>query len=58
MYCKSTIVSFYKPTLLFWELLTILTKEMYKNMYCAVFLVQLLMGETGKEPAGEMLYCT
>jgi len=28
MYCKSAIVSFYKPTQLFWELLTILKKEM------------------------------
>ena len=35
-----------------------LLKEMYKNMYCAVFLVQLLMGETGKESAGETLHCT
>ena len=45
----SANVSFCKPALTFWELCTILTEEMYKNMYCAVVLVQLLMGEGGKE---------
>ena len=33
----------------FWELRTVLTEEMYTNVYCAVVLVQLLMGEGGKE---------
>jgi len=49
MYCKSAIVSFCKPTLPFWELIAILTEEMYKNMYCVVFLLQLLMGGGWKE---------
>jgi len=50
MYCKSANVNFCKPALPFWELRTVLTEEMYKNMYFAVHLVQLLMGENGKEP--------
>jgi hypothetical protein len=49
MYCESATFSFWIPTLTFWGLHIVLTKEMYKNMYCAVFLVQLLMGEGGKE---------
>ena len=49
MYCKSVNVSFCKPALTFWELRTVLTEEMYKNTYCAAVLVQLLMGEGGKE---------
>jgi hypothetical protein len=39
----------------FWELRTNLTKEMYKNMYCTVFLVQLVMREGGEEPVEK--YC-
>jgi hypothetical protein len=50
MYGKSAIVSFCKLTLQFWELCTDLTKEMYKNIYCTVFLVQLQIREDGKEP--------
>jgi len=49
MYCKSTNVSFCKPALTLWELRTVLTVEMYRNVYCFVVLVQLLMGEGGKE---------
>ena len=49
MYCKSANVSFYKIALTFWELCTVLTKEIFKNMDCAVVLVQLLVGEGGKE---------
>jgi len=49
MYCKSAKVSFCKPALTFWELGTVLTEEIYSNVYWAVVLVQLLMGEGGKE---------
>jgi len=55
MYCKFANVSFCKPALTLWELRTICTKEMYRNMYCAVFLVQLLMGEDRKGPV--VKYC-
>jgi len=48
MHCKSATVSFCKPTLTLSELSTVLADEMYKNMYCAVVLVRLLMGEDGK----------
>ena len=48
MYCKFANVSFCKTALILWELCTILTEEMFRNMCCAVFLVQLLMGEDGK----------
>ena len=51
MYSKYANISFCKPVLTFWELHTVLTGEMYNNMYCAVVLVQLLMGVGGKEPA-------
>jgi len=47
MCCKSATVSFCKPSLPFWELRTVLTEEMYKDMYFAVDLVQLLMGKNG-----------
>jgi len=49
MYSKSANVNFCKPALTFWELCTVLTVEMYRNVYCVVVLVQLLMGEGGKE---------
>jgi len=49
MYSKSAIVNFCKPALPFWELCTVLTVEMYRNVYCVVVLVELLMGECGKE---------
>ena len=55
MYCKCANVSFCKPALTLWGLRTVCREEMYRNMYCAVFLVQLLMGEDGKGPAGK--YC-
>ena len=50
MYCKFANVSLCKPALTLWELRTIRTEEMYRSMYCVVFLVQLLMGEDGKGP--------
>jgi len=50
MHSKSATVSFCKPARPLWELSTVLLEEMYKNMYCAVLYVQLLMGEDGKEP--------
>jgi len=40
----------------FWELRTNLTQEMYKNIYCTVFFIQLLMREAGKEPDREILH--
>jgi hypothetical protein len=49
-------VSFCKPTLTFWELLTAPTKEIYKNMYCTVLCIQLVMCKVGKGPAGEILH--
>jgi len=49
MYCKTANVSFCKPALTLWELRTSLTEEMYRDVYCVVVLVQLLMGEGGKE---------
>jgi hypothetical protein len=52
MYCKPANVGFCKTTVTFWELCTNFTKEMYINIYCTVFVVQLLMGEAGKEPVG------
>jgi hypothetical protein len=56
MYCQFATVSFCKPTLTLWELLTALTKDMYKNMYCTVFCTQLVLWEGGKGPAGEILH--
>jgi hypothetical protein len=56
MYCQFVTVSFCKPTLTLWELLIALTKEMYKNMYCAVLFLMLIMWEGGKRPAGEILH--
>ena len=55
MYCKFANVGLCNPALTLWELRTVRTEEMYRNMYCAVFLVQLLMGEDGKGPVGK--YC-
>jgi len=55
MYCKFANVSFWKPTVIFWGLRTILTQEMYKNIYCTVFFIQLLMREAGKKPDREIL---
>ena len=55
MYCKSAHVSFCKPALTFWELRTVLTEEMYKNVYCAVVLVLM---EAGNEHAREILRAT
>jgi hypothetical protein len=49
MYCKSAIVLFCKPTVTLWELCTNLTKQIYRNVYCAMVLVQLLMWQAGKE---------
>ena len=49
MYCRSTNVSFCNPALTYWELCSVLTEEMHSNVYCVVVLVQLLMGEGGKE---------
>jgi len=40
----------------FWELCTNLTQEMYKNIYCTVFFIQLLIREAGKEPDREILH--
>ena len=56
MYCKFANVSFWKPTVTFWELRTNLTQEMYKNIYCTVFFIQLLMREAEKEPDREILH--
>ena len=55
MYCKFANVSFWKPTVTFWELRTNLTQEMFKNIYCTVFFIQLLMREAGKKPDSEIL---
>ena len=55
MYCKFANVSFCKPALTLCELRTVRTEEIYRNMYCAVFLVQVLMGEDGKGPVEK--YC-
>ena len=49
MYCKSANVSFCKAALTFWDLHTVLTEELYRNVYCVVVLVELLLGEGGKE---------
>jgi hypothetical protein len=51
-YRKIPIDSFWKPKLAFWELLTILTKEIcvYKNIIWLMFLrLHLLMTEVGEE---------
>ena len=50
MYCKSATVSFCKALLPLWELSTVLSEEMYKNIYYALVWVHLLMGENGNEP--------
>jgi triphosphoribosyl-dephospho-CoA synthetase len=45
--------------LAFWELLTVLTKEMYKNINLLIFLhIKLLMWEAGDEQVGKILCCT
>ena len=56
MYCTFANVSFCKPTVTFWGLRTNLTQEMYKNIYCTVFFIQLLMREAEKEPDREILH--
>jgi len=56
MYCKFADVSFRKPTETFWELCTNLTQDMYKNIYCTVFFIQLLMREAEKESDREILH--
>jgi hypothetical protein len=44
-YREFGIVNFWKPMLTFWELLTALTKEMYRNINLLMFsCIQLLMG--------------
>ena len=40
----------------FWELRTNLTQEMYKNIYCIVFFIQLLMRVAEKEPDREIVH--
>ena len=47
MYCKSAIVSFWKPPLIFWECI--------KLCIVLCFLVQVLMKEAAKEPVEK--YC-
>ena len=54
MYCKSANVSFCKPALTLWELRTIRTEEMYRNMLCCVF-GTVTDGEDGRGPVGK--YC-
>jgi len=56
MYCLFATVIFCKPTPTFWKLHTILTKEIYRNKHCAMILIQLVIIETGKEPAREILH--
>jgi hypothetical protein len=56
IYCKVAIVSFWKTTVTFWDLFIILTKEIYRNMYCVLRFIHLLRGEAGEERAREMLY--
>jgi len=55
VFCKSAVVSFCKSVPLFCELCTILTEEMYNNVYCAVVLVLM---EAGNEHAMEILRAT
>jgi len=50
MHFESATVNFCKPALPLWELSTFLAEDMYKNVYCALVLLQLLMVELGKEP--------
>ena len=45
-----------KPTVTFWELRTNLIQEVYENIYCTVFFIQLLMREAGKVPDREILH--